>query len=117
MKRKPIFIILATLACVWALWSGALATYFEKKGDGTSLVVLKIDKNAKGLSAVQHFLQQASVAAGNGIRAAFSAAGGSALVQKCKEDPIVSGGLFIFFGVSLCGIGFIVHMIRTDSRF
>ena len=51
------------------------------------------------------------------FNAIFSDLGGPELVRRCEDQPVLFGALFIFVGVSICGIFFIVHMIRTDSRF
>lgn len=117
MKAKSTFIIIATILSIWAFWSGALGADFEKNGGGKSRIVLTIDKNAVEMAQIQQAFHNFSKAVGDLFSAVFSTVDGPELVKTCKEQPVLFGGLFIFFGVSLCGIGFVVHMIRTDSRF
>lgn len=117
MNAKSTFIIIATVFSAWAFWSGALATGFEKNASGKSHIVLTIDKNSGDVAKIQKAFRNISNAIGELGSAVFSAAGGPVLIQKCKENPVLFGGLFIFIGVSLCGITFVIYMIRTDSRF
>lgn len=117
MKTKSLFIIFATIFSVWSLWSGVFGACFEKNRQGESCLVLKIDKKSKESIAAQHSFQIVSETVGRVFKLAFSATGGVELVEKCREQPVLCGGLFIFFGVSACAIGFVVHLIRTDSRF
>lgn len=117
MNRKTVFVILATVFSVWAFWSGALAAGFEKNVGGKSRIVLTIDKNSGDVAKIQKAFRNISNAVGELSGAVFSAAGGPVLVQNCRENPVLFGGLFICIGVSLCGVGFVIHMIRTDSWF
>ncbi len=117
MKTKSLFTILAILISILAIWSGVLAVCFEKNRGGESCLILKIDKKAKGSVVAQHTFASISAVISDLSGSAFAAAGGVKLVEKCREQPVLCGGLFIFFGVSACAIGFIVHLIRTDSRF
>lgn len=117
MNKKTLFIIIATVFSVWAFWSGALAAGFEKNAGGKSRIILTIDKSSGDVVKIQKAFRNISNAIGEIGSAVFSVAGGPALVQTCRENPVLFGGLFICIGVSLCGIGFVIHMIRTDSRF
>ena len=117
MKGKSLFAIIVTIVFALALWSGALGVCFEKTGCSSNSIILKIDKNSKGAVAIQRSFHNISVTIKKLSDTVFSMTGGSSLVQQCKDQPVLFGGLFIFFGVSACGVFFIVHMIRTDSRF
>lgn len=113
MKIKALVIVFATVFFAWAVWAGVLNIRFEKKGDENGQMVIKIDKNAQGsvvLSGAFHGI-------GKITEPLFENSGGRELMQRCKKEPVLFGGLFIFAGVSLCAVGFIVYMIRTDSRF
>lgn len=117
MKEKSLFAIIATIVLAWALWSGALASCFEKIRWSGGSIVLKIDKGSPAEASVERFFRNTSVAIQKLSDRVFSAVGGSALIQQCKDQPVLFGALFIFFGVSVCCVLFIIHMIRIDSRF
>jgi hypothetical protein len=116
MNAKSILILSATLLLIGAFRLGVLRAGFEKKGDGTSRAVLTIDKNARAAMKVRQDFHEISQAAGAFSCVIFCSAGGPELVKKCKDDPVLFGGLFVFFGVCLCGISWVIHMIRSDSR-
>jgi hypothetical protein len=116
MKGKPLFVIIATITVAWALWSGVLGVYFEKIGGAEGSSVLNIDKNSGWAASVDHSARRISSAISKLSGVVFSKIGGPVLIQQCREQPVLCGALFIFFGVSACGIAFIVHLIRTDSR-
>jgi hypothetical protein len=109
MRQKALLAVISTLILAWAVWSGILSVGFEKKGDSKSQAVLIFDNRSKGAVSVQKVLHRAG-----GLTAPL---GGASFVHRCKENPVLFGGLFIFFGVSACGVAFVVHMIRTDARF
>lgn len=117
MKVTPFFIIIATFVLTWALWSGVFGVYFDNGGESGSRLILKIDIKSEEAVAVQRVFRNTSATVGKLSNTVFSLAGGPNLVRKCKEQPVLFGGLFIFFGVSACGIGFIAYLIRTDARF
>jgi hypothetical protein len=112
MRLKALFIILATVFVVWTAWIGLLDVRYEKNRASKGRVIVKIDKNSKAALTVTRFFRDIEKTA----QPLLVESGGVALVSRCKEEPVLFGGLFIFFGVSFCGIGFIIHMIRTDSR-
>lgn len=112
MKLKILFVVLATVFAAWAVWAGVLDVQFEKNRASKGRVVVKIDKNSKAALTVTRFFHNIEKVA----ESLLADSGGVVLVDRCREEPVLFGGLFIFFGVSLCGIGFIIHMIRTDSR-
>jgi hypothetical protein len=117
MKGRSLFTIIATIILAWAIWSGAIGDYFAKKMDPDSPVFLKIEKIVKPIAAVPQHFHNTSEAFDNLFRAIFSDIGGPVLVQQCKDKPVFFGTLSIVFGVSACGVFFVIHMIRTDSRF
>lgn len=41
----------------------------------------------------------------------------TAWAQWCKEEPLMSGLLMMVGGIGVCLLGFIFHIIRTDTRF
>ncbi|MFA7257566.1 MAG: hypothetical protein WC047_08340 [Kiritimatiellales bacterium] len=117
MKGKALVIILATVISAWALWSGALGACFEKNGASGYQIILKTGNCPKGSATINKYLCVTFAKIAQISDTAFSSIGGPELVQKCREQPVLFGTLFIFFGVSACGIAFIVHLIRTDARF
>jgi hypothetical protein len=117
MKGKSLFVIIATIVFAWALWSGAMGACFEKMGSPNGPVILKIKKISEDTVTIRQSFHNTSVAFDKLFSAIFSDLGGPELVQRCEDQPVLFGALFIFVGVSICGIFFIVHMIRTDSRF
>lgn len=117
MITKPLFVIIATLIFVWSLWAGVLGACFEKNSASQTLIIIKIDKNSKGAEGVYRFFSDTFAAAGKLSTAVFSSVGGPELVRKCKEQPVLFGGLSIFFGVFACIIFVVVHHLRTAARF
>jgi hypothetical protein len=117
MKKESLFIIIAVIISIWTLNSGALGASFEKNTVGKSRLILKINKRSKGAIAVQRSYRTISTAVGSFSDTAFRAVGGPELAQKCRNEPVLFGSLFIFAGVSACGIFFVVHLIRSDARF
>ncbi|MGE4488504.1 MAG: hypothetical protein AB7E95_03045 [Kiritimatiellales bacterium] len=117
MGTKPIFIIIATITAVWALWSGALATGFEKIGHSEVSRILKIDKADGRIGAKSSVFQKKVEKISGHLLELFNDLGGGWLTKLFREQPVVSGMLFIFIGVSACGVAFIVHLIRSDARF
>lgn len=117
MKIKTLITVFAAIVFAWSIWSGVFRVYFEKVGNSQSRVVLSFDKNSKGAAAVGRSFHAVSSGTGKITGPLFVNTGGQTLMQRCQEEPVLFGGLFIFLGVSICGIAFIVHMVRTDSRF
>jgi hypothetical protein len=110
MKRKLVFITLLIITLVVVLCSGFLEFCPANPGISGSHIVLRIDKFQDGFATVQQYFHDASAAI-------FTDLGGAALVQKFTDQPVLFGGLVIFFGVVACCITFIVHLIRADVRF
>lgn len=117
MFTKPLFVIIATLIFVWSLWTGVLGACFEKNSASQTLIIIKIDKNSKGAEGVFRFFSGTLAMAGKLSAAVFSSVGGPELVRKCKEQPVLFGSLFVFFGAFICIIFVIVHHLRTAARF
>lgn len=116
MKIKTLFIIFATIAFAWSVWSGIFKVYFEKIGDSQRRIVLNFDKKSKGAVTIEHSLHAVSSRTGKVTNPLFVNFGGQTLIERCREEPVLFGGLFIFLGVSICGVVYVVHMVRTDSR-
>jgi hypothetical protein len=117
MKPKTIFIIIATAACGLALWSGALSVYLQRNERSGDALILKIEKNSKGGVAVQGYYERASEVIRKVSHGSFEIIGGPVIVERYREEPVLYGVLFIFFGAATCIAGFVVHLIRTDPRF
>jgi len=117
MKKKSLFIIFAMVICGWASWSGALGVVIEKAEGLEYQEVLKIEKFSEGVEATCGYLRNKSAPAIKWLDGLFADLGGPVWVQKCKDEPVVFGLMFIFCGVSACSIFFIVHLLRSDLRF
>jgi hypothetical protein len=117
MIKKLLIAVIAMLSCVWAFWFGVFGLCFEKNGADQTLVIIKIDKNLIMGESIRRFSSNTFTSVGKLSGTVFSSVGGPELIRKCKEQPVLFGGLFIFFGVSACAIFVVVHQLRNATRF
>lgn len=116
MKRKLLIVSFATVALAWAFLSGDFGVSFEKN-EGSTLKILSFEKNSEGIVAVQQSFRKVSHAMGRVSSDIFDCIGGQEMVRSYRDQPVLFGALFIFFGVSTCSIAFVVNLIRSDGRF
>jgi len=117
MKLKRVVIIIATVLCGLSLWSGVFRVNFIKNDTSGSSIILKIEKNSRGGLAIERSYTKTSEVVQKISQASFGRISRLPMMDRYNEQPVLYGLLLIFFGASVLISGFVIHMLRTDSRF
>lgn len=114
MSLKSVIIIVATVLCVYLLWSGSLQHGFEKAERSKQASIINFDK-IKGLPVIGAiFSEEKRKSINTGMKDFLQ---NHELARQCREQPILFGMLGMLIGASVLGIVMIVHLIRSDARF
>lgn len=114
MNKKWIIMILVTLGCALLLWSGAVEPSFRHNRNGDWQFFLKIEK----ISLLDRAFSQKSIEKMTTLaEGPLDRLNESGLAQKCRNEPLAFSIMALFCGVSICGLLFILHLIRSDARF
>jgi methyl-accepting chemotaxis protein len=116
MFKKAISAIFSAIALVLIFFSVAVGVGFEKIKGGERYSFVKFDKNADEVQVVQKSFHEFSTAIRRTVNNVTENIGELSTVQSCREQPVLFGALFIFFGSATVSIAFVVHLIRTDLR-
>lgn len=116
MNKKSILVIFASLFCAWVLFSGVVSISFEKMGENSPGEIISFDNNVINTVALQDFFSGFSKEVRRNVGDVFKYLGEMQTVQSCREQPVVFGALFIFFGMAIFSVAFVVHLIVSDTR-
>jgi hypothetical protein len=117
MKAALFFIIVAMMTGLFFIGFGQRGSSFEKSEHLKSTSNLRFEKPQRFSVFGASFSQEKISDVSDMFRGFSEKLEQTAWVKWCKEEPVISGLLLMVIGVGICLLGFIFHIIRTDTRF